>query len=120
VVGQRLEEIVAHVPPQRQAVGDDAHQFPLAADALIEHDQLQAEEDLGVDARTARGGVAILHQFSHEGEIELLLKTAVEVVLWHEIFERDVLGERLEVALLCTHHGGASCQTMDPENNATD
>ena len=92
MVGQGLVEIVAHVPPHREAVGDDAHQFSLATDTFIEHDQLQAEEDFGVDARTARGGVAILDQFSHEGEIELLLKAAVEVVLWHEIFERDVVG----------------------------
>src|SRR5215211_9322181 len=102
-------EIVAHVPSHREALGDDAHQFSLATDTLIENEQLQTEEDFGVDARTARGGVEILHQFSDEGEIELLLKAAVEVVLWHELFERDVLGERLEVALLRTHHGGASC-----------
>src|SRR5215208_4357643 len=113
-------EIVAHVPPNREAVGDDAHQFPLATDTLIEHDQLQAKENFGVDARTARGGVEILHQFSDEGEIELLLKTAVKVILWHEIFEGDVLREWLEVALLGTHHDGASCQIMDLENNATD
>jgi hypothetical protein len=71
----------------------------------MEHDQLQTEKYFRVDARTARGGVAILNQFSYEGEIELLLKTAVEVVLWHEIFERDVVGQWLEGALLRTHHG---------------
>jgi hypothetical protein len=98
-------EIVAHVPPNREAVGDDAHQFSLATDAFMEHDQLQTEKQFRVDARTARGGVAILNQFSYEGEIELLLKPAVEVVLWHEIFERDVVGEWLEGALLRTHHG---------------
>jgi hypothetical protein len=95
----------SHVPSHREAVGDDAHQFSLATDTLIEHDQLQAEEHFGIDARTARGGVAILDQFPHEGEIELLLKTAVEVILWHEVFEGDVVGEWLEVALLHTHHG---------------
>src|SRR5215217_5121602 len=102
--------LIAHVPPNREAVGDDAHQFSLATDALIEHDQLQAEEHFGVDAGTARGGVEMLHQVSHEGELELLLKTAVKIVLLHEIFERDVLGEWLEVALLRTHHSGASCR----------
>ena len=80
-------EIIAHIPPNREAVGDDSHQFSLATDILIEHDQLQTEEDFGVDARTATGGVEILNQFSDEGEIELLLKTAVEVVLGNEIFE---------------------------------
>jgi hypothetical protein len=108
-------EIVAHVPPHREAVGDEAHQFPLATDTLMEHDQLQTEEHFGIDARTARGGIAILYQFSDEGEIELRLKTAVEVVLWHKIFERDVFGEWLEVALLSTHHSGASCRNRPGE-----
>jgi hypothetical protein len=85
----------------------------------MEYDQLQTEEDFGIDAGTTRG-VAILHQVSDEGEFEPLLKTAVEVILWHEIFEGDVLGQRLEVALLGSHHDGASCQKMDLENNATD
>jgi hypothetical protein len=93
VIGKWLMEIVAHVPPHREVVGDDTHQFSLATDALMEHDQLQAEEDLGVDARTARGGVEILNQRPHEGEIEPLLQAAVEVVLRNEIFEGDVLGQ---------------------------
>jgi hypothetical protein len=59
----------------------------------MKHDQLQAKEHLGVYARVAGGGVAILHQFPHEGEIEPLLKTAVEVVLRNEIFEGDVVRE---------------------------
>jgi hypothetical protein len=105
VLGQWLVEIITHVPPNREALGDDAHQFSLATDALIEHDQLQTEEHFRVYARTARGGVEMLHQVSHEGEIELLLKTAVKIVLWHELFEGDVVGEWLEVALLRTHHG---------------
>src|SRR5215210_7344478 len=60
-------------------------------------------------------GVEILHQFSEEGEIEFLLKTAVEVVFWHEILERDVFGEWLEVALLRPHHSGASCHNRPAE-----
>jgi hypothetical protein len=61
VIGQSLEEIVAHVPPCGEALGDEAHQFSLAADILMEHDQLQAKEDFGVDARTAGMGVEIRH-----------------------------------------------------------
>jgi hypothetical protein len=96
-------EIVADVPPHRQTLGDDAHQFSLATDTLTEHDQLQTEEHFGIDARRTRGGVEILEQFPDEGEIEPLLKTAVEVVLWHEIFEADVFGEWSKVALLRAH-----------------
>jgi len=59
----------------------------------MKHDQLQAKEHLGVDARTAGGSRAILHQCPHEGEIEPLLQAAVEVVFRNEIFEGDVLGE---------------------------
>ena len=93
MIGQRLQEIVSHVPPHGEAVGDDTHQFPLAADTFVEHDQLQTKEHLWVYARAAGGGVAILHHLPDEGEIEPLLKTAVEVVLRNESFEGDVLRE---------------------------
>src|SRR5215211_3983292 len=75
----------------------------------MEHDQLQMEEDFGIDARSARIGSEILHHLPHEGEIEPLLKTSIEVVFWDEIFEGDVLRRRAKVALLRTHHSGASC-----------
>src|SRR5215211_9529017 len=44
VIGQSLEEIVAHVPPCGEAVGDDAHQFSLATNTFMKHDWLQAKE----------------------------------------------------------------------------
>src|SRR3712207_7744228 len=37
-----------------QAVGCDLHELPLGADALEKHHQLQAEEDLRVDAGAAQ------------------------------------------------------------------
>ena len=54
MVGQWLVQIIADVPPNREAVGDDAHQFSLAADTFMEHDHLQAQEYFGVDAWTAQ------------------------------------------------------------------
>ncbi len=45
VVGQALAQVVAKVPAQAQAVGSDAHELPLGADALEEHDELELEED---------------------------------------------------------------------------
>jgi hypothetical protein len=59
----------------------------------MEHDQLQAKEYLGADARPAGGSVAILHHLPHKGEIEPLLEAAVGVVFRNEIFEGDVVGE---------------------------
>jgi hypothetical protein len=34
-------EVVAQVPPQREAVGHDAHELPLGAQILEEHNELQ-------------------------------------------------------------------------------
>ena len=109
MIGQILEEIVSHIPSRREAVADDAHQFPLAADILIKHDHLQAKEDFGVYARTTRGGVETLHHLPYEREIEPLLKAAVEVLLRNELFEGDILGQWVKLALLDPHHGDASC-----------
>jgi hypothetical protein len=85
----------------------------------MEHDQLQTEEDFGIDARSARIGAEILHHLPHEGEIEPLLKTSIEVVFWDEIFEGDVLGQRAKVALLRPIMVAPPAGT-DPESNATD
>jgi len=53
VVGQRLEQVVAQVPAQGQAVRDYPHQLALGADVLEEHDELELEEDDRVDRRPA-------------------------------------------------------------------
>jgi hypothetical protein len=66
VIGQRLVQVVSEEPADAQAISGHLHKLPLTADVLEEHDQLQAEEDLRVDAGTTRRGVAVLHQISHE------------------------------------------------------
>ena len=38
MIGHDLGEIVAHVPPYGETVRDDAHQFSLAANALMKHE----------------------------------------------------------------------------------
>ena len=81
MVGQRLVEVVAEVPAHRKAVGRNAHQLPLGADVLKEHDQLQAKEDDRVDAGPAPTGIQRAHQLSDKGEVEGLLQATVEVIL---------------------------------------
>jgi hypothetical protein len=92
VVGQGFEQVVAEVPPQREPVGDDAHQLALAPEILEEHDELQLEEDHRVDRRPAALGVERPHQLPHEREVEPRLQAAVEVVLWDQVLKRDVVG----------------------------
>jgi hypothetical protein len=85
-------EVVAQVPAHREAVGDHPHELPLASEVLEEHEELELEEDDRVNGRPATFRVERLHQLPHEREIQPRLKTAVEVVLGYELFERDVVG----------------------------
>jgi len=49
------------------------HQEPLRADALEKHDELQLEEDDGIDRRAATACIGLLHKVTHEGEIKRAL-----------------------------------------------
>ena len=78
-------EIVAEVPAQREAVGYNAHELPLRAQVLEEHNELELEEDQRIHRRPAALGVERAHQLPHKREIERRLKAAVEMVLRDEV-----------------------------------
>jgi hypothetical protein len=92
VVRERLEEVIAQVPAHRETIGDHPHELPLASQVLEEHHQLQFEEDDRVDGGPTSIRVERTHQIPHEREIEPSFQAAVEVVLWDQVFEREVLG----------------------------
>ena len=92
MVGQGLEEVVAEVPPQREAVRYDLHQLALGAKVFEEHHQLQLEEDDRVHRRPAAVGVQRGDQLPDEREIQPSLQAAVEVVFGDQILEREVVG----------------------------
>ena len=92
MVGQRLEEVVAQVPPQREAVGDDTHELALRTEVLEEHHQLELEEDDRVDGWPATFCVEWPHELPDEGEVEPSFQAAVEVVLWNQVLKREVVG----------------------------
>ena len=104
MIGQGFEEVVAEVPAQGQAVGDDPHQLALGADVLEEHDELELEEDDRVNRRPAASRVEWGDQLPHEREVEPSLKAAVEVLLWNQILQREVVGKRGEGTDLGAHH----------------
>jgi hypothetical protein len=85
VIGQGFVQVVSKVPAYRDAVRHDPHELSLAGDVLEKHDQLQLEENLGIDARPAVFGVQRGHQPPDEREVQLLLQSAVEVVLGDEL-----------------------------------
>jgi hypothetical protein len=90
VIRQRFVEIAAQKPPDAQAVRCHPHKPTLRADVLKEHRPLQVKEDHRVNAWTSRAGVAILHEVPDEREVQFLIQTAVEVVLWDELFKREI------------------------------
>jgi hypothetical protein len=59
----------------------------LGADPLEEHDELELEEDHGIDAGPAAVGVEVARPVADEAKIQLGFKMAVEMVPWDEIFE---------------------------------
>ncbi len=89
MVGQGLVQVVPEVPANAQPVSRDLHEPALRADVLEEHHQLQAEEDHGIDARTARRSVVVLDEVPDEREVERRLEATVEVVLGDQMLQRD-------------------------------
>jgi hypothetical protein len=61
VVGKRLGQVVAEIPAQAEAVGNDAQQLPLRAQPLEKQDELQLEEDDRVDRGSSSLGVGVSH-----------------------------------------------------------
>jgi len=50
---------------------------------LEEHDELQFEEDDGIDGRTATACVGLLNKLTHKREIDRSFEMAIEVIGWH-------------------------------------
>lgn len=72
--------MVAQIPADAQPVGGGAHEEAFRANALEEHDELEAKEDHGIDRWASNARVPILDQVTDEREIEHLVQMAVEVL----------------------------------------
>lgn len=93
-------QIVSEKPANAQTVRRNLHELTLRADVLEEHHQLQAKEDLRVDARTSRGSLAIPNQLPDKRKVYVCLQSAVEVVLWEELFEGEAYSSGEKVRIL--------------------
>jgi hypothetical protein len=89
VVGQRFIQAIAQVPAVGQMQARRLDQAALRANAFKEQDELELEEDDGVDGRPAPGLVELLDPRTDEGEIQLGIEVPVEVVSRDEILQRD-------------------------------
>jgi hypothetical protein len=63
------------------------HQEPLRADALEKHDELQLEEDDGIDRRAATACIGLVHKLADKRKIKCSLQTAIEVVCRNQVFQ---------------------------------
>lgn len=89
MVGQRLVEVIAEIPAHADAVGGDELELASRADTLEELDQMELEEDDGVNRGAAEGGVALTHQISDKAQVKRALQMPVEMVGGHQVVERD-------------------------------
>jgi hypothetical protein len=88
VVGERLVQGVAEVPAVRQVQAGRLDELALGPQPFEEEDELELEEDHGIEARSTADGVPVADELAHEGQIEHPRQVAVEVVRRHQRLQR--------------------------------
>jgi hypothetical protein len=64
----------------------------IAPEVLEEHHQLQLEEDDRVHRRPAAPCIEWSDKLPYEREVQTRLEAAVEVVLWYQFLQREIVG----------------------------
>src|SRR5260370_6239988 len=107
MVGQRLIQIVAHVPAHAQSIRNLAQEQALGADVFKEHHQLQLKKHDWINGGSSNDRVGLTHQIIYKREIQNFLQMAVKMVLGNQFLQRyvDQCGKR---PLFETHHDGCS------------
>src|SRR5713226_4895077 len=112
MIGKRLIQVIAQEPAHAEPIGRMTHQEPLRADALEKHDELQLEEDDGIDGRAATACIGLLHKLADKRKIKCPLQATVEVVLRNQLFQGNI-DEWSKAPLLLAHHGGGLSLSHD-------
>ncbi len=96
MIGQWLVEVIA----------DLLHQLTFRANPGEEHQQLQSEEDLGIDGRPTTAGIAIGGDVPDKEQVEDIVEVAVEVILGHRGLDDDQDGTAEIAGLRRAEYGG--------------
>src|SRR6266516_3155872 len=104
MIGKRFVEIIPQIPANAESICCMSHEEALGADVLKKHDQLQFEEDNGVNRGTTFACIGLLHELSHKRQIECSLQMAIEVIRRNQVLKGHI-DERGKVPLLASHHG---------------
>jgi len=60
-----------------------AHQVAFGTNAFKKHHELEFEEDDRINGRTTLTCIGLLHELTHEREVEGAFQMAIEVVRWY-------------------------------------
>src|SRR3989442_10107618 len=82
-----------------------SHELSFRANALEKHDELELKEDDGVNGGTPTTSIGLLHKLAHKRQVTCSLQVAIEVILWHQLFQRHI-DERGKGSLFHAHHNG--------------
>jgi hypothetical protein len=85
VIGQWLTQIIAQVPQNAEPISRMTHQLPFGAYSFKKHDELQLEEDDGINGGTTILGIALLHKLTNECQVEGLLQVVIKVIWRNEV-----------------------------------
>src|SRR5205823_13419485 len=102
------------VPAMAKVEGDGVHQLALRAQPLEEQDELQLEEDHGVDAGPTVLGVAVLDPGADKGKVEPRIQEAVEMVIRIRLLDGAANCIVEQAQLRWTEHRQASCRPRRP------
>src|SRR5205823_4039648 len=84
------------------------------AQSLEEQDELELEEDHGVNGRPASISVAVLHPRPDEREVERGVEETIEVIRRNQLLKRDRHRLIKQAQLRWTQHRKPSCRFLRP------
>src|SRR4051794_29690198 len=105
MVGKRLIQVISGILAHREVIPDLLQQFAFGGDALKEHDQLEAEEDFGIDGGPSAEGIAGCRERADKGEVEQAVEMPIEMVPGHHGIKGDENGSVEIAAFGWTEHG---------------
>jgi hypothetical protein len=88
------------------------HQFAFAGDAVQISDQQNAQQQLGINRRSAGVAVTFFQLLAHEGKTDVLIDEPQQMVLGNLILQAEVVEQRFGAVVL-PHHDQ---QSSDDEN----
>ena len=119
VMRNLLIEAQAGEPAPRQMHAQLLHQFALAADAIQIADQQNAQQQFGINGRTASIAVTRFQPLPHKLKTDVLVDKPQQVGLRNLIFQAEVI-EQCFRAVVLPHHDQQASDDENPTEHGQD